>query len=134
MGNKKVLVIDDSRLTIALIKKALSKSSYTVVGATSGEEGITEAKKEKPDLIILDVVMPGINGFETCRKLKQDPDTKSVPVLLLTVKDTLGDIQEGVLSMADYYMTKPFKEDMLMKHIERIISESEEKNRKGGEK
>lgn len=120
---KKILVIEDSKFTVELIKGALNKARYQVETCATGPEGLEKVESWKPELIILDVVMPGMDGFEVCKILKQNPATKSIPVMMLTVKDTLDDLQRGFHVQADYYMTKPFTEALLLSNVHKIFSE-----------
>ncbi len=120
---KNILVIEDSKFTVELIKGALKKARHHVETCSTGQAGLEKMESWKPDLVILDVVMPGMDGFEVCKILKQNPATKAIPVMMLTVKDTLDDLQRGFHVQADYYMTKPFTEALLLGNVHKIFSE-----------
>ncbi len=87
----RILVIDDNRALVRIIEAVLQRHGFEVLTAFDGEEGLAQARKTKPDLVILDIVMPGLNGYQVCRRLQSDPSTVHIPVLMLTVK---GQIQE----------------------------------------
>jgi len=104
----KVLVVDDSRPVVLMIKSMLEEEAYNVITAFSGEEGMEKAIEEMPDVILLDVMMPGIDGFETCRRLKDNSKTMDIPVLMVTaVNDTASKVS-GLKSGCCDYVTKPF--------------------------
>jgi two-component system phosphate regulon response regulator PhoB len=105
---KTVLVIDDEPEIVKLVDYNLTKAGYLVLTARDGEGGLTAAKKHRPDLVILDVMMPGMDGWEVCRKLRQDPETSTLPILMLTAKAEEGDRVLGLELGADDYVTKPF--------------------------
>lgn len=102
-----ILVIDDQPDALNLLKHLLS--GYTITTATTGREGITKAKEIKPDLILLDVMMPDINGFDVCERLKNDTDTADIPIIFVTAKVFLNDIVKGLELGANDYITKPFE-------------------------
>lgn len=120
---KKILIVEDSKFTTELIKGALGKAQYEIEACAAGPQGLERSRTWHPDLVILDIVMPGMDGFEVCRQLKQDPLTKLIPVMLLTVKDTVEDLQRGFQVKADYFMTKPFTEALLLNNVHKIFSE-----------
>lgn len=128
---KKILVIEDSKFTTEMIKGTLQKASFQVEPCDTGQEGLQKAKTLGPDLIILDVVMPGMDGYEVCHHLKQDVQTKAIPVMMLTVKDTLDDLHRGFKVAADYYMTKPFTEASLLDNVQKIFAEQDRPSQKG---
>ncbi|MFC1621492.1 response regulator [Candidatus Omnitrophota bacterium] len=114
---KKILFIEDSPTIIALIKMRLEASGFIFLSAIDGLSGIELAKKEMPDLILLDVKMPGIDGFETCKRLKNDKDTEAIPVLFLTAEAQEDDRAEGRRSGCNGYITKPFMGQELVEEI-----------------
>lgn len=117
----KVLVVDDEDNIIELIRLGLRYEGFQVEVASDGEQGITVAQRENPDLIILDVMMPGIDGLEVCRRLRDNPTTRDVPILMLTAKDEVGDRILGLKTGADDYVTKPFDFYELLERIRAIL-------------
>src|SRR5690349_14635634 len=93
-GRKKILLIDDSDITLG-VEQMILRRSYDIVVAKDGEEGISKARTERPDLILCDVVMPSIDGFETCRRLRADPVTEAVPIILVTSQSGEGMMVNG---------------------------------------
>lgn len=116
-----ILVVDDSPIENRLVSNLLTNEGYRVLTASDGEEALTKASQEKPDLIVLDVVMPKKNGFETCRSLKTLPNTKDIKVVMLTSKNQKSDQFWGKAQGADEYLTKPFKEQELLAAISRQL-------------
>ncbi len=107
MAIKTILVVDDSATERHLIGEILAGKGYDVTYAEDGEKGIAQAKQTKPDLIIMDVVMPGLNGFQATRAISKDPDTEHIPVILCTTKDQETDKVWGVRQGAKGYVVKP---------------------------
>lgn len=105
---KTVLVIDDEPELVKLIDYNLTKAGYLVLTAKDGEAGLAAARKHAPDLAILDVMMPGLDGFEVCKRLRQEPGTSALPILMLTAKAEEADRVLGLELGADDYLTKPF--------------------------
>lgn len=116
MAVRTVLVIDDSPTERYFLTDILRKHGFDVISANSGEEGIARAKSDKPDLILMDVVMPGLNGFQATRMLSRDAETKSIPVIMCTTKDQETDRIWGLRQGAVEYLTKPIvAEDLIAK-------------------
>ncbi|MFP5309183.1 MAG: response regulator [Actinomycetes bacterium] len=113
-----VLVVDDDPLTREILATILDLEDYRVVLAEDGETALDLVAGGRPDVIVLDVMMPGLNGFEVCRRLKDDPETAPIPVILLTALDRSEDAAEGAAAGCDAYLTKPFSPLTL---IERIV-------------
>lgn len=117
MPVKKILVIDDSPTERFFVVDMLTKKGYQCVTAENGEEGIAKAKVEKPDLILMDVVMPGLNGYQATRTLTRDDDTKDIPVIICTTKgqetDKIWGLRQGALD----YMVKPINPEELLQKI-----------------
>src|SRR5437868_5186758 len=109
-----VLLVDDDKTTIQLYKAALAKAGHTVMTAKDGAVGLAEAKKRRPGLIVMDLSMPEPNGFETIRRLKQDPDTKDIPVLALSGASTAGDKDEAYEAGCAAYEVKPIEMRQLL--------------------
>ncbi|GCE47814.1 two-component system response regulator MprA [Thermosporothrix hazakensis] len=118
----KVLVVDDEENIIEFIRLGLRYEGFQVEAATDGEQGISAALRTNPDIIILDVMMPpGIDGLEVCRRLRANPTTKDIPILMLTAKDDVRDKIAGLRIGADDYLTKPFDFDELLERIKAIL-------------
>ena len=117
----KLLIADDSSTDMAFIQQALKGSNHDLIFARDGEEAEKKAHSEKPDLIILDVVMPKKNGFQVCRDLKKDPATQSIPIILTTSKSGDSDKFWGKKQGADDYVTKPFEPVDIIKAIKRHL-------------
>ncbi|HEX5804697.1 MAG TPA: response regulator [Azospira sp.] len=117
MPVKKILVVDDSPTERHFMVELLTKNGYQVVTAESGEEGITKAKAEKPDLVIMDVVMPGLNGYQATRTLTRDDDTKNIPVFVCTTKSQETDKIWGLRQGAQDYLVKPVNPEELLAKI-----------------
>jgi len=103
-----ILIVDDEPHVVNLVKLSLTKDKFTIREANSGMEALELLQKHKPDLIILDLMMPGMNGYEVCEELKKDPKTSNIPVIILSAKSQLADKLEGMDCGAEDYITKPF--------------------------
>ena len=112
-----ILIVDDSPTEIHVLKTMLEKNGFTAITASSGEEGISVAKSENPDLILMDVVMPGMNGFQATRALTRDAETSGIPIIIVTTKDQETDRVWGLRQGAKDYLTKPAKEQDLITKI-----------------
>jgi len=104
----KILIIDDDEDIRKLVSYHLSLSRHEILAAENGKEGLEIAVKQKPDLILLDIMMPEMDGLEVCISLKKDRKTKSIPVFMLTSKSRMGDVESAFKVGADNYITKPF--------------------------
>jgi DNA-binding response OmpR family regulator len=114
MSKMKVLVVDDSPTDLKLMTQPFLNQGYELVTATDGEEALKKAESEQPDLMVLDVVMPKINGFKVCRQIKNSAELKSIKIILLTSRSQESDKFWGKKQGADAYITKPFTgEDLL---------------------
>ncbi len=107
MDRKKILLVDDSSTVLLMERMILSKSEYDVVTAKDGQEGLEKAVAEKPDLILMDVVMPRMDGFEACRRLRELDQTKAIPVIMVTTRGELASLETGYASGCSEYVTKP---------------------------
>ncbi|HEV2112330.1 MAG TPA: response regulator [Gammaproteobacteria bacterium] len=114
---KKMLVVDDSATDLANIKSILADAGCTVITASNGKDAVIKAKAEKPAVIFLDIVMPDMDGYETCRLLAADPATKDIPVVFVTSKSQKADKAWGEMQGAKGYVTKPFKADDLIDQL-----------------
>lgn len=117
---KKALVVDDSAADLANIKSILSDAGCIVTTATNGTEALAKAKAEQPAIIFLDVVMPGMDGYETCRLLLQDPATKGIPVVFVTSKGQKADKVWGELQGAQGHLVKPYTADQVVDQLKKL--------------
>lgn len=116
-----ILVVDDSKTVLSATARTLQSQGFRVLTATDGEHALAIARRERPTLIVLDIIMPKINGFEVCRQLKSDPGTKDIKILLFSCKNQDSDRFWGMRQGADCYMTKPFEDDELLETITDLI-------------
>lgn len=116
-----ILLVEDSRVEAEKLTRYLQKQGLSVLGVTSGEEAEIRLKQEKPRLIVLDVILPGESGFELCRKLKADPLTQQIPVVICSTKDKEIDKTWASMSGADAYITKPVNEEAFQQTINQLI-------------
>jgi len=133
MGRKKILLIDDDIDFVEATKIILESKSYDVAVAHDGKEGLKKVNTERPNLIILDVMMPEIDGYEVCAKLKSDPQYEHIPVLLLTavgeaISSTKYTLEMGMKLEADDYIPKPVEPAALVERVENLFRISTEKN------
>jgi len=117
----KILVVDDNRDNIELVRDILEVTGHTILSAFNGHTALEIADAELPDLVILDVNMPRMNGFEVCRRLKEGEKTSGIPVIMLTAQDAIESRVEGLSSGADDYLTKPFSPRELMARVDRSL-------------
>ncbi len=117
----RILIIDDSPTEIHVLSGILSKNGFDVLTAANGEDGIETAKREKPDLILMDVVMPGMNGFQATRSLSKDPATETIPIIIVTTKDQETDRVWGLRQGAKDYLPKPVEEGELVNKIKALL-------------
>ena len=119
---KKILVADDRPEVVELVRVTLEGEDYQIVDASDGQEILKRVRLEKPDLILLDVVMPKMDGFEVCRRLKKDPDIKEIPIILLTAQAQEEDKEKGRKVGARDYITKPFSPSALLIKIKEVLA------------
>jgi len=122
-NNKTIMVVDDNPDIITIVKTILEGKGYTVLSASSGLELLNMLKNQKPDLIILDIMMPEMDGLEVLSRLKAVTDTATIPVILLTAKVQYEDVLGGYKLGADYYITKPFTSTQLVNGINLLLGE-----------
>lgn len=120
MTIKTILVVDDSPTERYFLTDLLRKNGFEIVAAETGEEGVAKAKQEKPDLILMDVVMPGLNGFQATRMLSRDPSTKAIPVIMCTTKNQETDRVWGLRQGAIDYLVKPIVAEALLAKIKAL--------------
>ncbi|MHC5148827.1 twitching motility response regulator PilH [Stenotrophomonas rhizophila] len=121
----RILIVDDSPSQLLGIQRIVEKLGHQILTATDGAAGVETAKAELPDLVLMDVVMPNLNGFQATRTLARDVATKHIPVILVTTKDQDTDRMWGMRQGAKAYITKPFSEDELSEVLERVFSHQE---------
>ncbi len=121
MAREKILVVEDEEDLLELLRYNLAKEGYGVAPVTSGEDALAQARARRPDLVLLDIMLPGVDGLEVCRRLKRDPETKALPVIMLTAKGEEADIVVGLELGADDYVTKPFSPKVLIARIRAVL-------------
>ena len=121
MSRERILVVDDEEDLLELVKYNLSKEGYRVTGVGTGEAGLAEARRNPPDLIVLDLLLPNIDGLEICRLLKADSDTRHIPIIMLTAKSEEADVVTGLEMGADDYVAKPFSPRVLLARVKAIL-------------
>ena len=122
---RKILVVDDERHIVRLIQVNLERQGYQVVTAHDGKEALEKVASEKPDLVVLDVMMPYMDGFEVLRTLRRNPETAELPVIMLTAKAQDQDAFRGWQEGVDMYLTKPFNPQELLTFVKRIFRSRE---------
>ena len=122
MAKKKILIVDDEKFFIEPIKRFLDMNDFETITANDGFSGIISARKEMPDLIILDLMLPKLNGFQVCRLLKFDDKYKHIPIIIVSAKDTDKDKKIGKISGSDMYITKPINPKILVEKINAILT------------
>ncbi len=116
-----ILVVDDSPTILSLVTQALAGTGHNIITASNGEEAITKALAEHPDLVVLDVVMPQKNGYQVCRHLKTQAETKDIKIILLSSKSQQADRFWGLKQGADAYLTKPFQQAELLAIVAQFV-------------
>ncbi len=117
-----ILIVDDSPTEIHVLKTMLEKNGHQTVSATSGEEGVEMATKTMPDLILMDIVMPGMNGFKATRLISKNKETSGIPIIIVTTKDQETDRVWGMRQGATDYLTKPAQEKELIEKINAALN------------
>ena len=123
---KKILAVDDERHILRLVQINLEKAGYDVVTGSNGREALEMVASESPDLVVMDVMMPEMDGFEALKQLKENPETAEIPVIMLTAKAQDADVFHGWQSGADLYLTKPFNPMELLTFVKRIFDSKTE--------
>lgn len=121
MAKESVLIVEDDPDIVELLQYTLEREGYPVLIARDGEKGLSEARRRKPGLIVLDLMLPGLDGLEVCRTLKADDSTRSIPVVMLTAKGEESDVVLGLEFGADDYMRKPFSPRELVARIRAVL-------------
>ena len=130
---KKILVVDDERHIVRLVEVNLARAGYDVATAYDGIEALEVVKKARPDMIVLDVMMPRMDGFEVLKRLQADEETQNIPVIMLTAKAQDADIFKGWSSGVSSYLTKPFNPRELLTFVERIFQSIDDQGPGGDE-
>ena len=117
MSRKKVLLVDDSSMTLMMEQMVLRGQPYSIVTARNGREAVERAAHEKPDVILMDVVMPEMNGFEACRRIRQEPTLKNVPIIMVTTRGEEQSMETGFQSGCSDYITKPINGTELLTKV-----------------
>jgi len=118
---KRILIIDDDPIALELIEYALQQEGYETITAPNGVEGLAKVRDEKPDLVVLDVMLPGLDGFEVCHRLRAEPETARLPILMLSAKAREVDIDTGRRMGADMYVTKPMDPSALVVQVGTLL-------------
>ncbi len=118
---KNILIIEDEEDILELMSYNLSTAGFAVDGSTHGEKGLAKARTSHPDLLILDIMLPGINGVDICRILKSDSSTEDIPIIMVTAKGEESDIVKGLETGADDYITKPFSPKVLVARVKALM-------------
>jgi DNA-binding response OmpR family regulator len=119
---KKILAVDDEPSIRRLVEVNLQRAGYAITTAPDGQEALNQIARERPDMVLLDVMMPRMDGFELLRRLKADPATAGIPVLMLTARAQDADVFRGLQSGADFYLTKPFNPQELLIWVQRVFN------------
>ncbi|NQT30470.1 MAG: response regulator [Candidatus Saganbacteria bacterium] len=121
LNKKKILVVDDEKDVVQLLSFRLEKEGFEVISAYNGSDGLAKAQNEKPDLILLDIMLPIMSGYEVCRLLKFNSATQDIPIILLSAKAGDEDKAVGKEVGADMYISKPFEPDILLQKIKELL-------------
>ncbi|MFO7983058.1 MAG: response regulator [Desulfuromonadales bacterium] len=122
MSKKKILVVEDEESLLKLESILLTSKGYEVQGVTTGQAALDAIAEEKPDLVLLDIMLPEMDGFEVCRRIKENPQINDLPVVMLTAKKSREDMARGQQVGADWYITKPFKSVNVIETIQRFLN------------
>ena len=124
MAKKRILIVEDEESLLKLESILLTSRGYEVKGVTDGQAALDAMPSMQPDLVLLDIMLPEIDGFEVCRQIKENPATKHIPVIMLTAKKSRDDMARGEQVGADWYITKPFKSAMVIETIQRFLAQA----------
>lgn len=121
MKKNRILIVEDEESLLKLESILLTSKGYRVTGVMDGMSALDEVRRNRPDLVILDIMLPRMDGFEVCRQLKGDPDTAQIPVVMLTAKKNSQDMATGQQAGCDAYITKPFKSSKVLETIQHFL-------------
>ncbi|KTD70786.1 response regulator [Legionella tucsonensis] len=117
----KILIVEDNELNLDMLSRRLQRKGYEIISAVDGEKGVSMAKAENPDLILMDLSLPVLDGYDATRQLKSDPKTNSIPIIALTAHAMVGDREKAVAAGCDDYEVKPIELPRLLEKIERLV-------------
>jgi DNA-binding response OmpR family regulator len=123
MAKKRVLAVDDEKLIVLAIRHNLQHAGYEVIEAYDGREALEKIEEARPDLVILDVMMPELNGWDVLTCIRDDPELRDTPVIMLTALGQDSDEREGIIRGADLYLTKPYEPQHLIDLVNRLLSD-----------
>ncbi|MDW8468505.1 MAG: response regulator [Burkholderiales bacterium] len=123
MAKKKVLIVDDEPNIVTALEYLLARSGYDVAVAEDGEAALAAVERERPDLVLLDIMMPRLNGYEVCRRLRERPDGGAIKIVILSAKGRDVDVAKGLSLGADLYVTKPFSSTELVARIAALLGD-----------
>jgi len=126
MNEQKILIVEDDPATVRLLQYTLNQEGYKVLSAPNGLRGVRMAQQEKPDLIILDVMLPGVDGFEICHRLRRDCQTARIPILMFSAKAQEIDRSTGLKVGADEYITKPADPSVVVNRVRVLLAQKAE--------
>jgi two-component system alkaline phosphatase synthesis response regulator PhoP len=132
VARETVLVVDDERDILELVKYNLDKEGYQVTAVATGEDALLAARSKLPDVVVLDLMLPGVDGLEVCRRLKADPKTRGIPIVMLTAKGDEADVVTGLELGAADYITKPFSPRVLTARIRAALRRGDAEDDAGG--
>jgi DNA-binding response OmpR family regulator len=124
MKKKKILLVDDSSTILMMEKFILRNQAYEIVTASDGEEGVRKALEHRPDLVLLDVIMPKMGGFEACRRLREHDDTRATPIIMVTTRGEANNVEAGWTAGCSDYITKPINSIELLAKVRNFLDDS----------
>jgi two-component system, OmpR family, alkaline phosphatase synthesis response regulator PhoP len=133
MAKGTILIVEDEKDIRELLRHNLEREQYRVLVAESGEEGLKLARRDRPDLVLLDLMLPGMDGLEVCRSLRSDVQTRRIPIVMLTARSEDADVVAGLELGADDYVTKPFQPRVLLARLRSVLRRSEAERDEPGE-
>jgi len=122
MKKNKILVVEDEESLLKLESILFTSKGYSVTGVRDGKSALLAIAADRPDIVVLDIMLPDLDGFDVCRAIKQNPDTASLPVIMLTAKKSSQDLERGKVAGANAYITKPFKSVKVLEVIEGLLA------------
>jgi CheY-like chemotaxis protein len=123
MSRKKILLVDDAETILMMERMILNKAGYELVTAKNGQEAVAKAASEKPDLILMDVIMPQMNGFEACKQIRANEATKAIPIIMVTTRGEAENVETGFESGCDEYVTKPINGLEIVSKVKSALGE-----------
>ncbi|HSD84510.1 MAG TPA: response regulator [Anaerolineae bacterium] len=128
MSQPSILIVDDELETVELVRAAFKRQHCTVIGAMNGRDGLRLARKYRPTIILIDLMLPGFDGFELCRQLRADPITAHIPLVILSARESTIDQAEARTAGADHYLIKPVRIKTLVGLVEGLIAQNHSRN------